>query len=176
MFAEALANAGQEQKARQLLERHSPDMAFGQDAIDAAILARRLRKERVAHRYFERAGEAVQADPRALLEFAQSKIWLAGEALRQQPVPIRDIWRRFLGEARPLLERVVQLDSSRWRHAWAWRELARIRSWLGASKREVEEAYGKAIELLPDEPRFKEELGEFKKRTRHSRRRAARDR
>ena len=27
MFAEALANAGQEQKARQLIERHSPDMA-----------------------------------------------------------------------------------------------------------------------------------------------------
>ena len=171
MFAEALADAGKERKARQLLEQHSPDMASGQDAIDAAILARRLRKERVAHRYFERAGEAVQADPRALLEFAQSKIRMAGEALRQQPVPRRDVQRRLLGEARPLLERVIQLDSSPGRHAWAWRELARIQSWLGASRREVERAYGKAIELLPDEPRFKAELGEFKRRTRRTRRR-----
>ena len=102
MFAETLANAGEEHKAQQLLEQDSPDMASGRDAIDAAILARRLRKEKLAHRYFERAGEAIQTDPRALLEFAQSKIRLAGKALRQKPVPKHDVRRRLLNEARPL--------------------------------------------------------------------------
>ena len=75
-LAEVLLEAGDERKAQELLKRIRP-MTFGQDAIDAAILARRLRDSHAAHRYFERAGDAVYADPRALLEFAQTKIWLA---------------------------------------------------------------------------------------------------
>ena len=90
-------------------------MRFGQDAIDAAILARRLKDSRVAHRYFERAGDAVYTDARALHEFAQTKLWLATEAHRRRQ---RDSNRRFLTEARALLERVVQLDAPTERHAW----------------------------------------------------------
>ena len=82
----------EKRRALQLLRRGGPAL-FGQDAIDAAILARRVRESDVAHRYFERAGDAVHADARALLEFAQTKIWLAGKALRnRQP----DSRRRFL--------------------------------------------------------------------------------
>ena len=143
-----------EQKALRLLTQRRPTV-FGQDAIDAAILARRARQSRVAHRYFERAGDAVHADPRALLEFAQTKIWLSGEALRQRQ---RDSNRRFLTEARTLLERLIQLDTAPTRRAWAWRELARTRKWLGAPVREIEDAYRKAIELKPDEPLFVREL------------------
>ncbi len=141
-------------KALQLLLQDRPALS-GQDAIDAAILARRARDSRVAHRYFERAGDTVYADARALLEFAQTKIWLAGNALRHRQYDSR---HRFLNEARTLLERVVQLDASPARHAWAWRELARTRNWLKAPAREVEDAYRRAIELLPDEPRFAQEL------------------
>ena len=64
----------------------------------------------------------VYAAARALLEFAQTKISLAGNALRRRQYDLR---RRFLNEVRTLLERVVQLDASPARHAWAWRELAR---------------------------------------------------
>ena len=142
--------AGEESKARKLLRQSRPAL-FGEDAIDAAILARRVRDSRTAHRYFERAGDAVYADPRALLEFAQTKLWLANEAHRQRQ---RDSNRRFLTEARALLERVIQLDASPARHAWAWRELARTLDWLRAPVREVEDAWRRAIELLPDEPRF----------------------
>ena len=109
---------------------------------------------RVAHRLFERAGGTVHADPRALLEFAQTKLVLASEAYRQRR---RDLNRRFLTEARTLLERVIQLDASPARHAWAWRELARTLRWLRAPLREVEAACRRAIDLLPDERRFAQE-------------------
>ena len=150
---EALARAGDESGARRLLERNRSAF-FGRDAIDAAILARRVRDSRLAHRYFERAGDAVYADPRALLEFAQTKLWLANEAHREQQ---RESNRRFLTEARALLERVLHLDTSPARHAWAWREMARTLNWQQAPVGEVEEAWRRAIDLLPDEPRFRDE-------------------
>ena len=149
---DVLVEAGHESRARQLLSRNRR-VLLGQDAIDAAILARRARDSRLAHRYFERAGDTVYANPRALLEFAQTKLWLAAEAHRHRQ---RESNRRLLTEARALLERVVQLDASPARHAWAWRDLARTLNWLRLPIREVEDAYGKAIELLPYEPRFVE--------------------
>ena len=154
VLIDAAVEAGDESRARRLLRRRDPAPS-GDDAVDAAILARRVRDPHAAHRYFERAGEAVHADARALLEFAQTKLWLADEARRRRR---RDSSRRFLTEARTLLERVVQLDASPARHAWAWRELARTRRRLRAPMRTVEDAYRRAIELLPDEPRFVREL------------------
>ena len=148
------ADAGDETKARQLLEMNQSAL-FGQDAVDAAILARRVRDFRRAHRYFELAGDAAHADPRALLEFAQTKLWLAGEANRTGN---QDSNRRLLREARTLLERVIRLDASPTRHAWAWYELARTLQWLRAPVREIEEAYRRAIELLPEERRFRREM------------------
>ena len=153
-LVEVLLEAGDERRAQELLRRDRP-IAFGQDAIDAAILARRLRDSRAAHRYFERAGDTVHADARALLEFAQTKIWLASEAQRRRQSASQ---RRLLTEARTLLERVIQLDASPTRHAWAWRELARTLNWLRAPFREVENAYRNAIEYLPAEARFAREL------------------
>ena len=151
---EAFVAAGRVGRARSLLTRSRP-VVVGQDAIDAAILARRARDSRVAHRYFERAGDVIYADPRALHEFAQTKLWLATEAHRQRR---RDLNRRFLTEARPLLERVIQLEAAPTRHAWAWRDLARTLNWLRAPLGEVEAAYRRAIGLLPDEPRFSAEM------------------
>ena len=149
-----IGGEAEKKKALRLL-RQPPPLLSGRDAIDAAILARRARNPRLAHWYFERAGEAVYADSRALLEFAQAKLWLAGEAHRQGQ---RDSNRRLLAEARALLERVVQLDASPVRHAWAWRELARTLHWLRAPAREVEDAWRRAIELAPDERRFVREM------------------
>ena len=157
-LVDVLLEAGDERKAQEVLGRDRPLM-FGQDAIDAAILARRLRDSRAAHRYFERAGDVLYADPRALHEFAQTKIWLATEAHRRRQ---RELNRRFLTEARTLLERVIQLDAPPTRHAWAWRELARTLHRLRAPIREVEDAYRKAIEHLPTETRFVRELEQLR--------------
>ncbi len=153
---EALIKAGEEERAIRLLKRDHLVMSV-QDAVDAAILARRAGDSRTAHRYFERAGDALYPDPRALLEFAQTKMRLAREAYRRRE---RASNRRFLTEARALLERVIQLDASPARHAWAWRELARTLRWLRMPIREVKDAYRKAIEILPNEPRFVKELEE----------------
>lgn len=161
-LAEVLVAAGDPERARQLLQQDDA-ARFGQDAIDAAIVARRARDSQLAHQHFERAGEAVHADPRALLEFAQTKMWLAGEA-RRSGIPESN--RRLLTEARTLLERVLQLDASSARHAWAWRELARTLSWLGAPRREAEYAYERAIALLPSEERFRGELERLREKTR----------
>ncbi len=147
---DVLANAGEADRARRVLQSRRPS-ASGQDAIDTAILARRLREPRAAHRYFERAGDTVDGDPRALHEFAQTKIQLARAAHHRGRQSSN---RRFLNEARNLLERVIQLDAPPTRHAWAWRDLARTFNWLRLPVREVEEAYAKALDLLPDEPRF----------------------
>ncbi len=149
---------GEKRKALHLLEEKRPAF-FGQDAIDAAILARRANEPRVAHRYFERAGETVYADARALLEFAQTKIQLSGIANKNRNSQSR---RRFLNEARALLERVIQLDASPTRHAWAWRDLARTLNWLRAPVKDVEDAYNRAIDFLPDEPLFVKEQQKIK--------------
>ena len=140
--------------------------ASAQDAIDAAILARRLRQPRIAHRYFEQAGDSIQADPRALHEFAQTKMGLAQEARTQRERAWREVNRRLLVEARGLLERVIQMDASPTRHAWAWRDLARTLNWLRTPMGEVTAAYENAIRLLPDEAKFPAELAQLRERQR----------
>ena len=151
---EALIDAGDEGRAQELLDAGRLQ-SFGQEAIDTAILARRLGDSRTAHQYFERAGEDVFQDPRALLEFSQTKLRLASEAHRKRQ---RETNRRLLVEARTMLERVVQMNASTVRHGWAWRELARTLDWLRAPMAEVEAAYGRAISLMPQEDRFVREL------------------
>ena len=110
-------------------------------------------------------------DVRALHEFAQTKIRLAQEARNQRAVN-----RRLLADAQQLLERVVHMDAPTTRHAWAWRDLARVRNWLRMPETDVESAFDNAIQLLPSESRFHEELAQYRARRRernsreHSRR------
>ena len=174
-WIEALLDHGRKDDARHLLDELATG-ASAQDAVDAAILARRLRESRIAHRYFQQAGDAILVDSRALHEFAQTKMWLAQDTKRKQQRAWREVNRRLLVEARGLLERVVSMDASPTRHAWAWRDLARTLSWLRAPGTEVEAAFEKASELLPDEPRFAEELRHFRARQRERSRRSARGR
>ena len=162
-WIEALLDHGRADEARQFLDQLAGS-ASAQDAVDAAILARRLGRPRIAHRYFQQAGEAVQTDSRALHEFAQTKLQLAQEAYRQKEPAWDSVNRRLLVEARGLLERVIQMDASPVRHAWTWHDLGRTLTWLGAPGNDVESAFRKAITLLPDEPRFPEELQQFRDR------------
>lgn len=135
-----------------------PRYLESRDALDSAILARRLGNQQLAHEYFERTGDALFHDVRALLEFAQTKIKLA-----QHNRSNRTLNRRLLMEAKELLERVVRMEANTTRHAWAWRELARTMKWLGHPATEVEAAYTRAIELLPGESRFRDELANWKR-------------
>jgi ATP-dependent DNA helicase RecG len=122
---------------------HLPQQLVGNEALDAAILARRLGREEAAHRYFEKAGTASVHDTRALLEFAQTKIRLAQKRYKAADLNRfdRQASRQLLHEARELLERLLQMDADKARHAWAWRELARIRQWLAYPVQDIRDAY-----------------------------------
>ena len=148
------------------LLREMPETTFEQDAVDTAILARRMREPEIAHRYFQRAGDTILGDSRALHEFAQTKMFLAQKARQERGRLWRDVNNRLLVEAKASLERVVQMDAPATRHAWAWRDLARVRDWLRFPASEVEGAYAEAMERLPDEQRFEDELTRFQDRAR----------
>lgn len=165
----AFLEAKRENEANKLL-KELPTLLSANDAFDAAILARRLGNQQSAHRYFERAGDAILNDPRALHEFAQTKIDLARKlhkAKYQGGFYQKDSHHRLLREAQELLERVLQMDSDQRRYAWAWRDLARVKEWLKAPHSEVERAFQNAIELLPNETKFKQELQTFKQKWTH---------
>jgi len=130
-----------------------PDTAS--DALEMAILLKRSRRYRDAHKLFAEHYGELEHDPKAVHEFAQTKIRLASQ-LKTQRDQDRQAKRRLNEEARNLLRRVIQLADHPVRAAWAWSDLARCLSFLDAPRSEVLEAYEKAIELAPDEPRFRE--------------------
>ena len=152
-WLEAVVADGQIDRAQRFLAEHAVRLS-APEAIGAAIVARRLRDSDMAAKLFEVAGPAILDDPRALLESAQNKLWLAGQAHRDGRTPEN---RMLLLDARILLERLLRMEAPQRRKAWAWRELARARRWLGEPAPAVDEAYAKAIELAPDEVRFREE-------------------
>ncbi len=160
VLIELLLAAGQEKAASDLLAQQ-PHYLASADALDTAILARRIGDEQQAHRYFERAGDAIFHDAKGLQEFSQTKIALAKKSLSKRD---RATNRRLLLEAKELLERAVHMEADRVRHAWAWRDLARVKNWLKHPQGEVIAAYRRAIELLPDERRFQDELARFERR------------
>lgn len=149
-------------EAGEVLTRFA-EVTSGREAIEAAILARRVDLSEVARQYFERAGSILLDDPRALLECCQNKLDLAREAYRAGR---RDRNRQLLDEAELLLRRVIRMDAPPIRHAWAWRELARTLEWLGRPRDEVEAAYGSAIKLAPRENRFRDWLDSYRQRAR----------
>jgi ATP-dependent DNA helicase RecG len=156
VLAGALLDADQLQEAQKLLDR-IPAILSAQDAIELAIQERRAGRQEKAHRLFERAGEAILQDPRALHEFARSKSWLARNmSVRTK---IDEQARQHLNrEAKDMLRRVIQLDDRRLRHAWAWFELGLVLRRLNEPRSEVEAAFRKACELAPDEERFRKAL------------------
>ena len=154
-WLEGLVADGQGDRALRFLDGHAARLSAG-EAIGAAIVARRLRDSEMAAKFFDIAGPAILDDPRALLESAQNKLWLAVQAHREGHAREN---RMLLEDAHVLLERLIGMDASRRRHAWAWRELGRARRWLGEPASAVDEAYAKAIALAPDETRFREERG-----------------
>ncbi|MBN2529843.1 MAG: hypothetical protein JXR76_25860 [Deltaproteobacteria bacterium] len=157
VLVQVLLDSGLNKKAADYM-KSMPQLLASDDALDAAILSRRLGKQQNAHRYFEKAGDAVLYDTRALHEFAQTKIKLAGKAGREQNPQIRASQKRLLQEAQELLERVLQMDADKTRHGFAWRDLARVKRRLKRPTSEIVVAYQKAIELLPHEHSLRTEL------------------
>lgn len=152
------------QEAKALLDR-LPRILAPQEAFEAAILERRADREDRAHRYFERAGDAVFHDVRALHEFAQTKFRLAQRQSRRDRYA-RDARDRLLREAREMLQRVLQMDAPPTRHAWAWFNLGQVLRSLRAPNSEIRHAFEQAQKLIPDEERFQRGLDSLQQRSR----------
>ncbi len=158
----AYLNAHLIPEAKTALDR-LPSLLAPHEAFEAAILERRAGRQDRAHRYFERAGDAVFHDVRALHEYAQTKIRLAQEVPRSRGLRSysQDARRRLLREAQEMLQRVLQMDAPPTRHAWAWFDLGRVLRWLRAPTSEIRNAFENAKQLIPDEKRFQMALEEL---------------
>ena len=149
-------------KAKALLRSLQPE-ATTPDALESAILAKRLKEFGPAHRYFEKAGESVWSDVRALHEFAQTKIALARQARRGRQAGSQAVHRRLLAEALACLDEVTRMEAPDARHAWAWRDLGQVFGEMRQPE-EQDDAYRRATKLLPDERRFAEEWATARQR------------
>jgi ATP-dependent DNA helicase RecG len=155
VIIEALPDSRQADKAAKYFKQ-LPQYVTNNDALDSAILARRMGRQEDAHRFFERAGDALLHDTRAIHEFAQTKIQTARNLYRSRQN--NKSQKRLLNEAKELPERVIQMEADTARHAWAWRDLGRVKNRLKLPYSEVEKAYRQAMALLPVEGLFQEEL------------------
>ena len=151
-------------KAVALLNR-LPAPESPNEAIELAILNRRSGRHKEAHQLFARHYAYVKDDPKAAHEFAQTKLKLAG-SIHSQRSQDQQARRKLNQEARELLHQAILLAESDLRRGWAWCDLAHCLTHLKASDSEIRDAYAKAIELVPDEPRFKEWRDQWMKRAR----------
>ena len=137
-------------RASQILER-APSAIEAQDIIERAILLKRAGKYESAHRIFAENFDFIKDDPKAVHEYAQTKIQLSGNA-RHNP----DARRRLNREAEELLRRAIQLTDDPTRCAWCYYDLARVLNWLKAPEDQILQAYTKAISFLPGEERIRQ--------------------
>ncbi len=131
----------------------SPPPLQTDDLVELAVLHKRAGQLEKAHRIFTSNYELIKDDPKAIHEFAQTKLKLAA-SLKPMPRQNLSTKKRLTQEAVELLRRVIQLSDDRVRKAWSWFDLTKALSWLRAPETEILKAYAKAIELLPDEPHF----------------------
>lgn len=158
-MAKAYLDRQNQEKASELLANVAlPSRA--DDIIELAILIKRSGRFEDAHQIFANEYGLIKDNAKAVQEYAQTKIKLA-ESLPAQKNNIR---RKLTREAVELLRRAIPLSEDNIRRAWCWYDLARALAWLGSPEAEVQTAYHRAIELLPNEPRFAESYERWQQR------------
>jgi ATP-dependent DNA helicase RecG len=155
LLASAWLDAGRQKEAVSWLNQ-LPMLDAVDDAFDAAIQEKRAGRLEKSHRYFQLAGNAVLQDAKALHEFAQVKIKLAGKNGSGNRA-----CSRLLDDAREMLQRVVQMDVPHMRRAWAWYDLGRVLRRCKAPLPDIRHAFEKAIEFDPNEDKFSKALTEL---------------
>lgn len=136
-------------KASLILQK-MPQPTQADEIVELALLNKRSNRLQEAHKLFAANYSLIKDNPKAVYEFAKTKIKIASESKQS------DIRNRLNREAAELLIRAIQLSDDTTRTAWCWFDLARVRSWLDVPESQVLEALSKALELLPNETRFTE--------------------
>lgn len=149
-------------RALDILAAAPPPMQVD-DLVELAVLHKRAGQLDKAHRIFTNNYDLIKNDPKAVHEFAQTKLKLAASS-RQRGREALNAKKRLNREAIELLRRAIQLSDDRVRNAWSWFDLAKALSWLRSPETEILQAYSKAKELLPDEPRFSDWYNEWMRR------------
>ena len=155
----------QEQAAARRLLAQVPEPTAAPDELELAILHKRSGDFERSHKLFAAAYPRLQNDPKAVHEFAQTKMRLAASAGRRGTHG-RTAQRRLNREARELLRRAIELADSPVRRAWAWYDLAQVLARLKAPESEIRDACHRATEALPGETRFGEWLAQREHRKR----------
>ena len=150
-LARAFLDQNESAKANALLSRMPPPNQE-KDITELAVLNKRSGRLQEAHRLFAINYDLIKDNAKAVHEFAQTKIKIASDMRDGRQ---RDVRRRLNHEAAELLHRAIQLSDDVTRTAWCWFDLARVLTWLREPESEVLNAYAKAVELLPNEPRFR---------------------
>jgi ATP-dependent DNA helicase RecG len=161
-MAKMLIDNNKPRESTEFLRKIIPSQNI-RDIIEAAILRKRMHDYKGAHELFKKASEINPNDPKMLLDFAQTKIYLAkglygrGEHLSK---------KRLNKEAVELLRRAIQLSPEEYKFtsSWCWFELARALEWLREPHSDVEAALLKSRSLLPEEPKFIEYYDRWKEK------------
>ncbi len=138
-----------------------PSLVAADETVEAAVLELGAHREERAHALFMKAGDPVFQDPRALYEFARTKVQLANpRRQRKNSRASRQEAARghLLREAKEMLQRVLQIDAGSQRRAWAWYHLGRVVRWLGEPRETSEDAFRKARELAPHDEHLRQLL------------------
>ena len=155
-MARAYLDHREDKRANEILAK-IPTTNQPTDLIELAVLNKRSGRLEEAHRIFASNFEMIRDNPKAVHEFAQTKMKIAGQT--QEPTR-----SRLNREAAELLRRAIQLSEDSTRCAWCWFDLARVLGWLKAPENEVSAAYEKAVDLLPTETRFKQDYNNWKQK------------
>lgn len=158
-MAKFYLNQNNSRKAAELLSR-IPSPTRVDDLIELAVLYKRSGKLEDAHSVFSTNYDLIKDNPKAVHEFAQTKLRLAA-SLTKKDIATK---QRLNKDAVELLRRAIQLSDNHIRNAWCYFDLAKALNWLQAPDTEVMQAYGKAIELLPDEQRFRDSYQSWRQR------------
>ncbi len=154
-------------RATELLS-HVPSPRRVDDLVELAVLYKRSGNLEDAHSVFSTNYDLIKDNPKAVHEFAQSKLGLArrkdkewkGVAARERTA----IRQRLTKDAVELLHRAIQLSDDNVRKAWCYYDLALALAELKTPETEVDQAFGKAIELLPYQAQFQESYQSWKER------------
>lgn len=158
-IAKAFLDQQKPKRASDILAR-TPSPTQIDDLVELAVLYKRSDRLEEAHGVFASNYDLIKDNPKAVHEYAQTKLNLA-RRLSKEKVAIK---KRLNRDAVELLRRVIQLSDDNIRNAWSWYDLARTLVWLRAPETEILHAYSKAMELLPYEPRFKESYNAWKQK------------
>jgi len=171
-MARAYLDAGKTEKATALLRR-LPERGTASDIVDVAILHKRAGDYQEAHRLFSSVASDIQDDPKALHEFAQTKMRLAARAAAGR-YGNRVVRQSLNRQAAEILRRVISLSTDRVRCGWAWYNLAETLWHLRAPMDEVLQAASKAQEVLPEEKVVSDFVKKIKQRAAGNRARKGR--